>query len=148
MSKLVLEFHDWREMKADKDSELVATFLFSLTTENDRQAGVRLDRNHAFWTEVCLSRDLAGRGRWPQLSKTDRIRAMFKWAQEKIRQRGHKLRQAPMFWIATSPLADGPPSDWNLSALKFPKADPVVFETTDELHASAAASREAAGLNK
>ena len=148
MSKLVLEFHDWREMKADKASELVAIFLFSLTTENDRQAGVRLDRNHAFWTEVLLSRDLAGRGRWPQLSKTDKIRAMFQWAQEKIRQRGQKLRQAPMFWTATSPLAEGPPSDWNLGALKFPKADPIVFEPTDEIRASVAASREAAGLNK
>ena len=148
MSKLVLELHDWREMKADKDSELVAIFLFSLTTENDRQAGVRLDQEHAFWTEVRLSRDLAGRGRWPQISKQDRIRAMFRWAQERIQQRGRKLRQAPMFWTATSSLADGPPADWNRSAFKFPKADPVAFETADEIRASEAASREAAGLNK
>ncbi len=148
MSKLVLEFHDWREMKSDKESELVAIFLFSLTTENDRQAGVRLGKDHAFWTEVSLSRDLAHRGRWPQISKTDRIRAMFRWAQEKIQQRGNKLRQAPMFWTATGALADGPPSDWDLGALKFPKADPVVFETADEIRVSEAASREAAGLNK
>ena len=147
MSKLVLEFHDWRETKADKDSELVAIFLFSLTTENDRQAGIQLDQEHAFWTEVRLSRDLAGRGRWPQLSKTDRIGAMFRWAQEKIQQRGRKLRQAPMFWTATGSLADGPPADWNLSA-PDPKAEPIVFEPTDEIRASVAASREAAGLNK
>lgn len=148
MSKLVLEFHDWREMKADKDSEVVALFLFSLATENDRQAGVRLDQDHAFWTEVRLSRDLARRGRWPQLSKTEKIKAMFRWAQEKIRQRGRKLRQAPMFWTATGSLAEGPPSDWDLKTLKFPKAEPIVFEAADDIRASEQASREAAGLNK
>ena len=148
MSKMVLEFHDWRKMKADKDSELVAIFLFSLTTESDRQAGVQLDHDHAFWTEVHLSRDLTCRGRWPQLSKADKIKAMFRWAQEKIQQRGGKLRQAPMFWTATGPLAEGPPSEWNLSSIKFPKAPPVVFEAQDDIRSSEQASREAAGLNK
>ena len=73
---------------------------------------------------------------------------MFRWAQERIQQRGRKLRQAPMFWTATSTLADGPPAGWNLNGVKFPKADPVVFETADEIRASEMASREAAGLNK
>ena len=148
MSKLVLEFHDWRLMKPDKDSELVAIFLFSLTTAGDHEARVQLDHDHAFWTEVRLSRDLAGRGRWPQLTRDEKIKAMFRWAQERIQQRGQKLRQAPMFWTATGSLANGPPAEWNLDAVKFPKAEVVMFETTDGMRSSEQASREAAGLNK
>ena len=148
MSKLVLELHDWRALKPDKENELIAIFLFSLSSEIDRQAGIRLDQHHAFWTEVRLSRDLAGRGRWTQLTKQEKIRAMFRWAQEKIKQRGHKLREAPMFWTATGPLADGPPPEWNLNSVKFPNAEPVVFEAMEGIRLSEAASREAAGLNK
>jgi len=142
VSQLILELHDWRRTKPDDNNELVAIFLFSLTSLSNRQAGVRLDQEHTFWTEVKLSRDLASRGRWPQLSRKDKMKAMFRWAQERIKERGKKLRQAPMFWTATSELQDGPP--WTLDSIRFPNAEPVVFETTEEMARSGLGSREAA----
>ncbi len=143
MSKLVLEFHDWRELRADDENERAALFLFSLASESSRKAGIRLDQEHTFWTEVKLRRDLAARGSWPQLSKQDTLKAMFRWAQERILARGTKLRQAPMFWTATSPLASGPP--WDLSSVQFPKAPPVTFEVTQEMAESGTGSRVGAG---
>ena len=74
----------------------------------------------------------------------DRYKAMFRWAQERIKERGKKLRQAPMFWTATSELNDGPP--WDLNTVRFPNAEPLVFETTESMAVSGLGSREAAGL--
>jgi len=144
--KMILELHDWRKVRPDDDNDLIALFLFSLTTESSRQAGIQLDQEHTFWTEVHLSRDLVARGRWSSLSSRDKIKAMFRWAQEKILERGCKLRQAPMFWTATSPLASGPP--WEVASIEFPNAPPVVFETTDEMATSGLGARDGAGLNK
>lgn len=144
MSKMVLEFHNWRKTKPDDDNDPKILFLFSLRTEAERQAGSKLDHTKTFWTEVRLSRDLAKRGRWASLSEEDTRKAMFRFAQEKIQEFGRKLREAPMFWTPTSALREGPP--WDLSKVQFPKAPPVVFEVQPGAEGSILLARKAAGL--
>ena len=143
MSRMVLEFHNWRESKPDDDYEIKALFLFTLMTESERQSGVKADHNRTFWTEARLSRDLAARGGWAALSRGDKIKAMFRFAQEKVQEAGRLLREAPMFWTPTSLLKDGPP--WDVSTIQFPKAPPVIFDTPGE-DTSSLESRKAAGL--
>ncbi len=144
MARMVLEFHNWRESKPDDDHELKIWFLFSLLSEVERQSGVRPDHTKTFWTEVRLARDLASRGRWASLSKEEKIKAMFRLAQERILQAGRKLREAPMFWTAMSPLKDGPP--WDLSQVQFPKGTPLVFDTRSLDESPSLHARKAAGL--
>ena len=144
MPRMVLEFHDWRENKPDDENEIKALFLFTLLTAAEKAAGVKADHTKAFWTEVRLSRDLSSRGRWASLSKADKIKFMFRFAQERIQEGGRKLREAPMFWTATSPWSDGPP--WDLNQIKFPKADPLTFEAQPLAESPYLADRKAAGL--
>ncbi len=144
MAKMVLEFHNWRKTKPDDDNEPKIIFLFSLQSEADKQSGVKLDHTKTFWTEVRLSRDLAKRGRWATLSDEDKLKAMFRFAQDKIQESGRKLREAPMFWSGSGSLNDGPP--WDLSKVQFPKAPPIVFEVRSSVDSSFLQARKAAGL--
>ena len=144
MARMVLQFHDWREEAPDDESEVVALFLFSLRAEEDRKAGAKPDHNQTFWTETRLARDLAARGGWPQLSKREKLKAMFRFAQERIQEAGRTLRQAPMFWKPESPLEGGPP--WDLSGVPFPKPCSIVFEIATEAMAPRLEARKAAGL--
>ena len=144
MSQLALEYHNYRELKPTDDSEIVALFLFSLRPEEERRAHLRPTHNQTFWTEVTLSRDLASRGRWPQLSKGEKLKAMFHFAQESITEVGRKLRQAPMFWTPQSRLAGGPP--WDLSAVPFPQPNGVVVDPAADTDIQYTEARKAAGL--
>jgi len=144
MARMVLEFHNWRMTKPDDENELKVLFLFSLQSEGERQSGLRPDHTKTFWTEVRFSRDLATRGRWATLSQDDKIKAMFRFAQEKIQESGRKLREAPMFWTATGALREGPPED--VSRVQFPKAPPVSFEPRAPESSSSLLARKAAGL--
>lgn len=144
MGRMVLEFHDWQEQKPDDDNEVIALFLFSLLAEEDRRSGLRPNHNQTFWTEVRLSRDLASRGRWPQLSKNEKLQAMFRFAEERIQEAGRKLRQAPMFWTPESRLEAGPP--WDISRVPFPRPSAVAFEVEPGAFAQRLESRKAAGL--
>ena len=143
MSRMVLEFHNWQESKADDNYEIKALFLFTLMTEAERQSGVKADHNKTFWTEARISRDLTARGSWANLSRRDKIKAMFRFSQERIAEAGRRLREAPMFWTPTSSLKDGPP--WDVSSIQFPKAPPVLFERPGAAGPSLK-SRRAAGL--
>ena len=143
MSRMVLEFHNWRKSKPDDDHEIKALFLFTLMTEAERESGVKADHNRTFWTEARLARDLAARGRWGDLSRQEKIKAMFRFSQERIQEVGRMLREAPMFWTPTSPLKDGPP--WDVSSIQFPQAPPVIFEPPSAADPSLEA-RKAAGL--
>jgi hypothetical protein len=144
MARMVLELHNWRETKPDDDYEPKVMFLFTLLSESERQSLKKLDHTKTFWTEVRLSRDLAARGRWVGLSKQDKVKAMYRFAVERIQEAGRKLREAPMFWTAMSPLKDGPP--WDLSTIQFPKATPIVFDTKAASESSSLQARKAAGL--
>ena len=146
MSRMVLESHGYRENKPSDEHEIIALFLFSLRSAAERKAGLKVDHTKTFWTEVGLSRDLASRGKWAQLSREDKLKAMFKYAQEKIVESGRKVRQAPMFWTTSSPLRDGPP--WDLAGIQFPKAPPVEFETPPPQESAYLEDRRAAGLLK
>ena len=146
MERLVLEFHDWKELKPNDDSEIVALLLFTLQPESQRKAGRKRDHNDAFWVETTLSRDLARRGRWAQLAKSEKLKAMFHFAQQRIIIAGRKVREAPMFWTTQSDLRDGPPDSYASS--KFPAPNAIVFSPGDELAVASAHSREAAGLSK
>jgi len=144
MGRMVLQSHNWRESKPDDNHELKVLFLFTLTSEAEQQSGVKPDARRTFWTEVRLSRDLATRGRWAVLSKAERIKAMFRYAQEQIRDAGRKVREVPLFWTPASRLGDGPP--WDLTTIEFPKAPPYIFEKTQDSDPSLEA-RKAAGLS-
>jgi hypothetical protein len=143
MSRMVLEFHNWRESKPDDKYEIKALFLFTLMTEAERQSGVKADHNKTFWTEARISRDLAARGSWINLSRREKIKAMFRFAQERVQEAGRSLREAPMFWTPTGSLKDGPP--WDVSSIQFPKAPPVLFELPSAADPGLE-SRKAAGL--
>lgn len=145
MARMVLAFHNWRQTKPDDDNELKIIFLFSLRTEEEHKAGVKPDHNQTFWTEVRLSRDLVTRGGWAGLSKTDKIKAMFRFAQERIQEVGRKLREAPMFWTATGSLRQGPP--WDVAKIQFPAAPAVTFEARSVESSSGLGARKAAGLS-
>ena len=142
--RLVLELHDWKEMSPDDESDTIALYLFTLMPVSERSSGVRPGAAHSFWTEVRLSRDLASRGRWVGLSKKEKLKAMFRFAQERIQEAGRKLRQAPMYWTTTSPLRDGPP--WDLAQVVFPKSPPAIFEPTPPEESPSLLARKAAGL--
>ncbi|MBI4603212.1 MAG: hypothetical protein HY721_14750 [Planctomycetes bacterium] len=144
MARMVLEFHGWRETKPDDDNELKALFLFTLMTAAERQSGVKPDHTKAFWTEVRLSRDLASRGRWGTLSRDEKIKAMFRFAVERIQEAGRNLREAPMFWTTQSRLGEGPP--WDLSGLEFPKPHAVAFEVAPLAESPSLQARKAAGM--
>lgn len=146
MPQWILELHDWRQSKPDDDNEVMASFLFTLLTVAERESGVKPDHTKTFWTDVKLSRDLACRGRWAGLTNDQELKAMFQFAVEKIVEAGRKLREAPMFWTPMSPLKDGPP--WDLGSIKFPRPDPVAFETVEDPAASRFQARKAAGLLK
>jgi hypothetical protein len=138
---MVLSFHDWKELKSTDEQEIIALFLFSLAPEDGRgEPGPR----ETFWTEVQLSRDLARRGSWPRLSRREKLKAMLRFAQERVIEVGRKLRQAPMFWTAQSRLEDGPP--WDLSAVPFPKPSAVTFEPPTAAGSRHGEARRAAGL--
>ncbi len=141
MSNQILEYHRHRFIRPDKDSDVVALFLFSLTPESHRSAGLPVGQDHAFWTEVRLSRDLAARGGWATLSQKEKAKCMYRFAVERIQERGGKLRDAPMFWTATSVLKDGPP--WDPASIDFPPKAPIAFEPSGGVDAR---SREGAGL--
>jgi hypothetical protein len=142
--RLVLELHDWKDMGLDDESDIIALFLFTLMPVSERTSGVKPGAAHGFWTEVRLSRDLASRGRWAGLSKKDKLKAMFRFAQERIQEAGRKLRQAPMYWTPMSPLRDGPP--WSLAEIAFPKAPPLVFEPRAPEESPSLLARKSAGL--
>jgi hypothetical protein len=142
--RLVLQFHGWQELRPTDESEIVALFLFSLMPAADRERGLKPTRLQTFWTEASLSRDLAARGRWPSLSKADKLKAMFRFAQERIQEAGRKLRQAPMYWTPRSPLEAGPP--WDLARVPFPRPSAMVFEIEPAALAPRLESRKAAGL--
>jgi hypothetical protein len=144
MARLILEFHDWMEEKPDDDDALVVLFLFTLGPAAAREAGVKSGPEHTFWTEARLSRDLSSRGRWPSLSKRDKVKALFRFAQEKIVEAGRKLREAPLYWTPTSPFEEGPP--WKLDEIEFPKARPLVFETKAPGESPSLLARKGAGL--
>jgi hypothetical protein len=141
---MVLELHDWREMRADDENDMVALFLFTLMPASERRSGVKPGAAHSFWTEARLSRDLAARGRWAGLSRKEKLKAMFRFAQESIREAGRKLRQAPMYWTPASPLGAGPP--WDLAAVEFPKAPAFFFEPKPPEEHPSLLARKAAGL--
>ena len=144
MTRWILELHDWRQSRPDDGNEVIAIFLFTLLSMAERQSGVKPDHTKTFWTEVKLSRDLAGRGRWAGLAKDQKLKAMFQFAVERIVEAGRKLREAPMFWTPTSPLKDGPP--WDLGSIQFPRPDPVIFEITEDPASPRLQTRKAAGL--
>ena len=146
MERMVLTFHDWRQMKSTDKSDPILLFLFSLVSEADHAAGIQPDHNQTFWTEVSLSRDLAGRGSWKTLSKGDTRKALFQFACESIEVAGRKLRQAPLFWRPGDRLEKGPP--WDLSTVKFPKAHACVVEVPDTAIAERAGARKGAGLSE
>ncbi|HVR75552.1 MAG TPA: hypothetical protein VMT52_14545 [Planctomycetota bacterium] len=146
MSRMVLEFHGYRENKPSDEHEIIALFLFTLRSAADCRSGLKADHTKTFWTEVGLSRDLASRGKWAQLSREDKLKAMFRYAQEKIVESGRKLRQVPMFWTTSSPLRDGPP--WDLAGIQFPKAPPVELERPTPAENPYLEDRRAAGLLK
>jgi hypothetical protein len=143
MRELLLEFHGWRTAKADDDSDLVALFLFSLMPAERRRGGAAPRHEDCFWTEVRLSRFLAEQPGWRSLSQEEKLKAMFQNAVESVKTAGRKLRQAPMFWTATSPLRDGPP--WDLAKVEFPRMSPVSVDA-DAGREVRLAARKAAGL--
>jgi hypothetical protein len=143
MQEMLLEFHDWRRMKADDDNELVVLFLFSLMPADERQAGRQPDHNDCFWIEVKLSRFLAEQPGWKGLSRADKVKAMFQFALEQIQAAKRKLRQAALVWTSGGRLNHGPP--WDLASIRFPKAPPVIVEA-EEPQASRFLARKAAGL--
>ena len=142
----VLTYHNSRELKPTDEHEIVVLFLFSLQPEKDVKKGVKPDHNAVFWTETTLSRDLAERGRWVQLSKAEKLKAMFHFAQAHILESGRKLRQAPLFWSLQGHINEGPDEDYTNS--KFPKPHAVVFQPGKTRVATDTQSREAAGLLK
>lgn len=144
MSDWVLEFHGYRENPPTDESEIVALFCFSLMDAAERRSGKRPDHTKTFWTETSLSRDLGARGRWASLSKRDKLKAMYLHARSSIVESGRRVRQAPLFWTATSPLREGPP--WDLSRATFPKPSVEVFSLAQEPAASFGDARKAAGL--
>jgi hypothetical protein len=144
MAKLLLTYHGYRKNKPDDENELRALFLFTLMPESEVKAGIRPDHTKTFWTEVRLSRDLAARGRWAALSGEEKLKAMLRFAEERIQEAGRKLREAHMVWSATSPLRDGPP--WDLAGGKLRQPHIVEVEGRDAPASAALSSRKAAGL--
>jgi hypothetical protein len=144
MNRWTLTFHGHRQLKATDKSAAILWLLFSLVSEKDGKTGARLGQDHIFWTEVTLSRDLAERPGWKELSDEDVRKAMFRAAQESIQEVGRKLRQTPLFWTPQSPLAGGPP--WDLASVRFPAPHAITFEIADDGSASGQGAREGAGL--
>lgn len=144
MKRWVLTFHGHRELKANDDSAVILWLLFSLVNEEEHKAGTELGQHHTFWNEVTLSRDLAARPGWKELSPADVRKAMFQAARDSIQEAGRKLRQTPLFW-APGPVADDPTAD--LSKVLFPKPHGFTFEVADDVGASTQGARAGAGLS-
>jgi hypothetical protein len=146
MARMILELHDWLEEKPDDDDELIVLFLFTLMPAAAREARIKPGPDETFWTEARLARDLSSRGAWPGLSKRDKVKALFRFAQEKIVEAGRKLREAPLYWTPTSPFENGPP--WSLDEIRFPKAPAVAFDAREPGESPSLLARKGAGLLK
>ena len=144
MKRIILEFHNWRMMAPDDDNELVALFHFCLMPEELRKSGKKPEHTDCFWTEVPLQRFLVERPGWQKLAKGDKVKVMFRHAEEQIREAKRKLRQAPLFWTTKSKHRNGPA--WDPATIQFPKAPAVVFDAEEETTAPRFAARKGAGL--
>jgi predicted Fe-S protein YdhL (DUF1289 family) len=144
MDTMLLEFHNWRLLAPDDKNELIALFQFSLAPKSVREVGRGPTQDQYFWTETKLQRFLATQPGWASLSKDDKVKVLFHFAQEGIRSVRRKVRQAELFWTATSPYAKGPvvlPS-----AIEFPNAPAVEVEPEDTASAVRFHARAGAGL--
>ncbi|MCZ6792461.1 MAG: hypothetical protein O7J95_02470 [Planctomycetota bacterium] len=144
MEPQILEFHRWRQGRPDDENEFVVLFHFSLMPRSRREAGQRPEHSDCFWTEVSLQRLLAEKPGWKELSKDDRIKVMFRHAQESIQEARRKLRQAPIFWTATSKHRDGPAHD--PKTIEFPATALLDVEPEDPASALRYSARKGAGL--
>ena len=147
MEKFALEFHDWHRLDSDGDADVVAVFRFSMRPAFELEQGLKPASSSTFWTEVTLARDLATRGKWADMTRGDKVKAMYLLATGSITESGRKLREVHLFWKPGSKLGDGPPD--GLSGVEFPPREPIFFEADVEDSAAAArAARKAAGLEK
>ena len=144
MEPQILEFHNWRMLPPDDDNELIALFHFSLMPEALRKSGRKPQHDDCFWTEVGLHRLIAEEPGWRKLGRKAKIKVMFRHAQEKIKEARRKLRQAPIFWTATSEHLDGPAYD--PGEIRFPGAPPVRADWEDRESAIRFTARKGAGL--
>ena len=140
---MLLEFHKWRTMKSDDEHDPVALFLFSLTPAERRRSGGVPTHEECFWTEVHFSRFLGQQPIWREMSRDEKIRAMFGYAVCQIRKARRKLRQAPMFWAPTGDLAGGPPAE--ITDVSFPKMEPISIDVGDKEDAPRFLTRVGAG---
>ena len=126
MDQLILELHGWMPLQPTDDHDTIAMFNFSLMPDELRKSGKRPEHTDCFWTEVKLDRFLAEQPGWKKLSQGDKVKAMFRYAQEQIQATGRKVRHLEIFWTPQSPRRDGPAYD--LASIRFPKAPPVLVE--------------------
>ncbi|MBI4583745.1 MAG: hypothetical protein HY717_06955 [Planctomycetes bacterium] len=147
-SRRILTMHRYRKQyrgfSATMDKDFVVEFLFSLRPENVPESGPAGGPKSGpgsgpqentgsgggleyFWCEVQMKADLAGHGAWAELSKEDRIKAMYCCAADTIRNSGGRIvRQIEMNWQPLQPYAEGP--IWDLKKIDLRRPEPVAIE--------------------
>ena len=163
MSQFVLQYHDRYRLthahrskgllgmalsvldgtRYDEDADMIAMFLFSLQSKEDYDQGILPGDDNYFWTEVSLSRQLAGTHCWKKLCKKAKLKVMFHHAVERLKEARRKLRQVTLHWTPGSGMEKGPAVD--PSEIDFPGMEPIIvdFEPSDD---SRFLARTGAGL--
>jgi len=143
MSRLVLQFHNWRRTRSDDDWDPIALFHFSLLPEDRYLRGEQPTNEECFWCEASLSRDLAEREGWKHFNRDQKIRILFDHAIESIKSAGRMLRAAPLFWRPGTTLHKEPHRQ--PSAIAFPNMPPQVIEVGEDLATMTNSARTGAG---
>lgn len=163
MSQFVLQYHDRYRLthahrskgllgmalsvldgtRYDEDADMIAMFLFSLQSKEDYDQGILPGDDNYFWTEVSLSRQLAGTDGWKKLGKKAKLKAMFHHAVENQQDAGRKLREIDLAWMPGTGIEKGPAAARD--GIDFPHLDPVVIDS-EAADAHRFEARSGAGL--
>lgn len=144
MERLLLEFHGFRRLRSDDKYDPIVLLHFSLTPESRRAEGLAPRQEDHFWTEARLQRFLAEQPGWKSLSRDDKVKVLFRYAEDEIRAARRKLREVHLFWAPNSSLNGGPPVD--PATIPFPKAPAVTIDPEDPASSRRFHARAGAGL--